>query len=275
MKISVVIPFKKDSNERLVNIQAQIKYLLLNGITDIVVVEQGSNSRDELVTGSINYTNIENDGVFNKCKANNLGASLCKHDVVCFLDTDILIPFHAFITAYEDIVSGYMGVYCLSGAYGLHFDGDMKRKFIECNFDFNKTLTIYELMRHKNDIHFSKQPLTGSFMMHRDFFIRIGGWNEGFEGWGYEDAEFNQRVVIGYGLESYKVLDDVSLIHLEHPKYGNNSWYAKCSDNKNRELYHKIVNMGKGVKDYAEYELSPYLKKTYFHINNLCEPKET
>jgi predicted glycosyltransferase involved in capsule biosynthesis len=263
MDVSLVIPFKNDSPERLENLKAQITYTKSIGFSQIIVIEQQTKSYEQIKNFGIEYFFQDSGHIFNKCIANNFGASKARHNLICFLDTDIIIKKTTYKKVINFYENGFKGVCCPISGRGLTFKRAMKQKFIESKFNFDLQLSVEDMFKYRQEIFLEKKSVTGCFMVTKEFFKYIGGWNEGFEGWGYEDAEFAKRIVMAYGRQQYKVMEDEVFIHLFHPCFSTNSWYTKMADNKNQQLYARIASLEKNILEYIEDELRPLLLKKY------------
>ena len=80
----------------------------------------------------------------------------------------------------------------------------------------------------------------GAFFVDRDIYLRAGGENEYFYGWGCEDLERVKRMEI-LGLPVCRA--EGPLFHLYHPRK-ENSWYGSRElELQNRQEFLKVCGM--------------------------------
>ncbi len=85
----------------------------------------------------------------------------------------------------------------------------------------------------------------------REDFVRVNGFEEAFEGWGYEDSEFVQRLYnIGLTRKNAKLL--AAAVHLYHPEKSK-----ECAESNHRRL-EETIRTGKTRADRG---VSQYLTK--------------
>jgi len=238
--ISLIVTYRPDTKERIKNLEFFRDYytrVLPN--CEIILMET-------------------TDTVFNKCKLYNKGFHRAKHNIVCFIDSDIFISEDSIATAYShaqnssNIVVGYSG------------------DAIYMSYKFKNTLqngfTYQDLIRDIQPFNTLRVGITtdmywvghthsvgGCLMMNRECFKDINGFNPNFKNWGYEDDEIVRRShQLGKNVIRLKKSQNNMLIHLPHidnnePK-SNHSFY---------EQNRKIVEMVRGM---SAAELADYTK---------------
>ena len=87
-------------------------------------------------------------------------------------------------------------------------------------------------------------------MLHKDLYLKAGGENEYFYGWGMEDLERVKRMEI-LGLPVSRV--DGALFHLFHYRYENSWYYNETLEKESRAEYLKVCSMHK-------YQLEQYIQ---------------
>lgn len=108
--VTFLIPFKKDSDERLRNINFVIKYLSKHFNTNISIMEQDTEQKFvlDLVSDNckITYEFIKTDNyLFHRTKLLNLMAKKATTSVICLYDTDVIFTIDQYIHSYQAIIT--------------------------------------------------------------------------------------------------------------------------------------------------------------------------
>lgn len=149
----------------------------------------------------IKYLNIPHLG---RAAARNYGAHLAGGSVIMFNDDDILInpecfKFHVEIhnDVENSVVLGkYKQIYLTEAEIKNHVENEFHLE----KYSSNAKEDIHEIYT-KNIIFKKKQSsrhwicgATGNLSLSKDSFIKSGGLDTNFQGWGYEDIEFSYRL---------------------------------------------------------------------------------
>ena len=176
----------------------------------IMVVEQDSapRLRDRLSPLADHYLFVENPGPYNRGWGFNVGVAQSpgKDRVVCLVDADLVVPEDFLSTGLAQVTKDHRAV--LPYTEILYLDARSSRKLLKRQEEAEswggsalggKTFT-------------SSQG--GCVFVDREFYRDIGGFDERFRGWGYEDREFYRRV----SHETTVPRIEHRLLHLHHQR---------------------------------------------------------
>lgn len=245
-KVAFIIPLRVDSEERARNLDFLLDKLSSFENTEIWILEADKYPHYFLKR---KYTNlhyifqVDYDPIFYRTKYLNLLLSKTSCNIVGIWDVDVFVPERQIKDTIEKIASGKV-------VMGFPYDGQFFMLSPEKTDMFIKTESLDNLMSDLNKqylIHGS-HSVGGAFLVNRDIYLRAGGENENFYGWGLEDLERVKRMEI-LGLPIYRAKG--ALFHLFHPRK-ENSWFA----NKNVELKNRLEFLkvcGKTKEELLEY----------------------
>lgn len=225
------------NKDRTRNLLQVIKHIKSNIDIPIFVLEQDKEPDYDLVQQllgkHIMYQFLYNPGLFNRSWGYNCAAKLVRCNKLILADNDVII----------DIENLKIGLNLLS------------------NFDIIKPFKkLYDLTDEETTHYFNDGVLPSSFgkpranltagtllMITRAAFLKVGGYDERFEGWGGEDDEMTIHLwnFINNKDLTYYMFGD-KLIHLYHsrtdydtfnqPNYKNNYKYIKDNINRNENI---------------------------------------
>lgn len=151
----------------------------------------------------ITYVRVEPAGqFFNKSRCINAGVAAAKYEHICLNDADIIMQ------------RGYL--HTINTILKIHETGNVARQiYYLTNVPSPSILPEYEWKwTDRNPDRCSG----GNVFWRKSAFVRIGGMNEAFEGYGAEDAEFHHRAI---KLSNFFDIRTMSLLHIPHPpQYG-------------------------------------------------------
>lgn len=236
MNKSIIISYKEDSDDRKFNLKTLLTWLsyIQDGNTEIIIVEQDVVSRIDWVNeikGSeyIKHIFVKNDGIFNLGWGYNIGARLSTTDILIFNSVDIIVK-HLFYKNAQQLIQGcdiakpYKTMIELDKEDTLHF--------------VNNNYMILPNTKHVPIINMSLS--NGVFIMKKDLYNMLKGFDENCYGYGYEDNIFDEKIL---KLElKTKFIQDTS-IHLYHSvdKIGTYHYFTIA----NKELYNEYVALSK------------------------------
>jgi predicted glycosyltransferase involved in capsule biosynthesis len=249
--LTVIIPFYEDTPERLTNLKDLTSLFDEYGIKVIIVQPNTINSNSFTFTLLDRYLNILAEDIkepyFNKSRAINEGVKHCKTKYCGWHDVDFRLNYEAYLQTFNTLYNGdfsnnKMGSYFIrpfSGLFlnikGYRFDGKITGEQI-----------FYE--------EYSKNSPGGALFFNREKFIEIGGMNENFCGWGYEDDEIRYRILKnGFTIQSLTFTG----FHIDHPRHSLHS-FIHPQTIKNRLEMDKVTKMT--LDELKAYKFSMFTK---------------
>lgn len=221
-ELSIIIHYRKDCEDREFNLRTLLRYIstTFKVCDTYVVVDERVHSEEKIPLWAKEYANIifvQNDDEFRKSFCFNRAAEVAKGGVFCFWDVDALIEAKYIEEAYSKILEQktYDHVYPFSGVFV-----DVKKNFFSefiDTFDFvklNEQLTSKDIGFYNGNVQVASNISPGGCtMISKEAFFKMGGFDENFIGWGFEDTDFRERSKkinrVGY-------LDSNALWHLSH-----------------------------------------------------------
>lgn len=209
-RYSFVIPYRAQHRERSNNLHYVLDWFSRLRDTELLLVEQGpapSLESDEL-DHTVSYAFIFNPGPFNKSWAFNVGAIQAVGTVLALGDADLLVdtdvvqaclekcvddfeainPYSHLIDLTQNQTERVLGGEPLPGPEGQQVDRDYKGEYLcFCG---------------------------GLYVINRSAYLRLGGQDERFVGWGGEDDAMSVKVGL---LDRVAVNNSGLAYHLYHP----------------------------------------------------------
>ena len=184
MNIGVVIPIYNLTLDRFLNFKFVLSRLNLSTVENINVIEQhsaNSNVTDIIkLFGRVNYKRYNlKTNIFNKSKLLNTFFNSAKCDYVWMLDADVYMD-------YEYVISN------------LPSEFDFVRPFNQI-LKLNKSNTHYTRNTAKVKIDNENLVVNNyfgkySYIVERNKFLEVGGYNEKFQGWGFQDLNLFNKI---------------------------------------------------------------------------------
>lgn len=231
--VTFVIPFYKDSEERLENLKCILKYINDNFETNISISEVGESSVwAELDVSGCHTFEFRTDGLFHRTKVINDGIKhpSVRTPYIAIYDTDVIFNPKAI-----EIAANYLRL-------GFHFSYPYTGEFV----DIERSYILDGVIREKESL--TKDSCGGAVFINREAYWMAGLENENIVSWGPEDICRKYRMLaLGYKMGR----SSGSCYHIKHPPSPNSGPNKYTS--KNNEEYLKISNMSKD-------ELQKYIK---------------
>ena len=247
-----IIPLRIESKDRMRNIITTLIYLLRNFKTKVIVKEVDVESifkeavlpqleaalKDFQLEGLTHIFEQSDEYTFHRTKIINDMLWMVETPYVANYDCDILLPKTSYAYAINLLKNGYVQedgtlyepkvVYPYGfGSYQaqIYASDEEVSDFIngDFNFDLFKKWRAYD----------AKYGFVQFF--ETETYKELGGENEGFVAYGYEDDERHYRFAT---LSKVARLDE-RIFHLEH-KRSQNSWFNNPHIESNRQLWEKL-----------------------------------
>jgi hypothetical protein len=192
--------------ERLPLLQATLKTLANQdgaNCETIVVEESVENELERNLPRSIRYFHLKiasRNQPYNRARTFNAGAKLARSKLLVFHDNDLLVPRNYTHDLLQKMSAGYEVINLKRFIYYLS------------ELQTSKLLQTNECRSLAPEAILQNATGGGSLAVEKDAFERIGGFDEGFVGWGGEDVEFWDRAQV---LKLYNY-GHIPLVHLWH-----------------------------------------------------------
>lgn len=205
--ISIVIPLRIESIERRDNLHCVLQYLLQSPFVHIELLEADRERRfffnpHERIRYNFVY---DEENVFYRTRYLNVLLRNALFPIVGVWDADVLIPESQLVAAIGHIMEGCVLCFPYNGDF--RYLNNERSKAIREN--------INRLQKKEGCRLMGRPSVGGAFLVNRDKYLQSGGENEGFYGWGPEDAERVKRLEI-LGLPISRTQG--SLYHLNHER---------------------------------------------------------
>lgn len=216
--LTFIIPFQKDSEDRLENLLFVINYLKAN--TDASILISTTTPNIQYIPGDVDCCYKPDPGYNIRTELGQLGYRKAKTKYVCLNDVDVIIEPEHYKYAYEflkehDIVYPY---------YTPMFE--VERDFI-VNKEFKKDNVKYPC------------NVGGLFWGNKDKIMSAGGENCTMKGWGFEDYERYER--FRRLLLNIKNIS-IPVYHIKHEITIFNNINNPDAD-KNLLIYNRVMSM--------------------------------
>lgn len=240
--ISVVIPFRDAGRlEDLETVVGNMRAQRFPRI-EIIVAEQDADQKARLQNLSpITYIKCPHTILFNKSLAFNTGVSKSKNPRLVLHDADIIATgdyLQSLFTALNTHES------CHLGKEVYYLDEDSTNKLnttcsLHKNYKCSKIVTYFE---------------GGSLGCTKDAYIKAGGFDEGFEGYGVEDCAFYENIS---KLSTFCNDRKFKFFHLWHGRVGG---WEECHE-RNKSHYSQMLKRHHTLSNYAAYLSQQYKAK--------------
>lgn len=242
--VTFMVPCRIESPDRRRNLRILVSYLRRYLDTNILICEDNPERQDvpglmtELGLSAADYGYIHltgNDSPYtHKAKQINIMAAAATTPILVVQDTDVVVEPTQYVFAQQAVHDG--AVFCCP-FNGLFFD--ISSKYIP-SIEQGLTVAHVDLLDPHNELLY-KNSYGGTVFFDRAVFDRLGGFNENFISWGWEDFEIRKRLEqLGERVERLWG----PLLHLSHARATNslrqNPWYAH-----NTVEYDRVIHMSR------------------------------
>lgn len=157
---------------------------------------------------------------FNRSKAINAAAKEAKNEVLAVVDGDTVFNPGTVTRGLSEIKRGANWVI----PYNIYYRTNKRsgEAILRGRVDqiYDKHSLAYDLVLHHPPVHY-ESPVSGLFMIDRSAFYDVGGFNESFEGWGYEDRGWVSAADCILGGHSRT---EGEVFHVWHPESHSTTW---------------------------------------------------
>ena len=235
---SVIISYRESDEKRRNNLISVLNYLswLMSGDSEIILIEQDKKSKidwlDSVTKNQyIKHIFVQNSGTFNKGWGYNIGAKSSKNNILLFNDADVLIKLNCYKYCI-DIINKPQNIFDVIKPYDsiVFLNEQSTDIFINTHYSFTKI----ELGENVQNGVISG----GIFIIKRDSFLNLKGFDEDCFGYGHEDDIFDVKMrKMNLKIHIYR---DIAL-HLYHDILNNDIYFKYMNNNK--KLYDIYLNM--------------------------------
>jgi predicted glycosyltransferase involved in capsule biosynthesis len=143
-------------------------------------------------------TGVEPQQIFNLARARNHAARYAKGKLILFMDVD-LKPYQGF---YQDILNEaelinmntHINQFLMCPVIYLTEQGT--KYFSTQKISLRRQFAINAMLKKDDGIIEKYSHGTSVIIINRHYYLSVGGQDEAFEGWGYEDYEFTTRLMM-------------------------------------------------------------------------------
>lgn len=242
--VTFLIPFRLDTDDRRRNIKIIVAYLLKHFDTNILIGEDQPGTShfktiaDEMGVpdGACRLIHITgNDTSFtHRGKQINILAEAARTPIVVGYDTDVIVDPVQYLYGRAAIQAGALMACPFNG---LFFDVGVD---IVPAVERSLSVAPIDLLDARNPLLY-KNSYSGAVFFDRARFLELGGFNENFISWGWEDFELYQRFVkLGERIERLWG----PLYHLSHAR-SPNSLKVHPFYEANVTEYNRVMAMSK------------------------------
>lgn len=246
LDLTVVIPIRIDSKERMRNLRYVVNYLERLKCK-IIVLEADSEQKvleKDLKNDYLEYHFVtDQNKCFHRTHYINQLLKMTNTKVVAIWDADLVIPEKQVIEAYSNIIENRcMMAYPYNGDF-VFMSSNVTNRFLERdNCDYYADMK-FEYVEHNF--------CGGVFFVNRERYLKYGGENERFVGWGPEDVERLKRIsILG---EVVRWTTSGRAYHLFHPRNRSSNFFNRKIKCKAEAELINICSMDKS-------ELQDYIK---------------
>ena len=227
MRYSVVIPCMDIGNKRC-SIPLTVAGLFNQNYSSyevILVVDctgvQLPTTVQEVIGDKSNFCVVETDGKKQRSEARNIGATQAKGERLVFMDDDALILSDSVFSALDcvDIEGGFAAGARRKWLHLCWCHETVARCIASNDTQYLESISIVPsgIKRKTGRRDLQEFSFFGHFgCIGHDDFDRIGGFNESYVGWGYEDIDIMLRAYI-LNRKYYHLFNDIDVFHLTHP----------------------------------------------------------
>lgn len=263
-RISVIIPVYN----RLEHLRAGIQCLLNQTVKpyELIISDDGSSEKimdfigDLIGKAQFKIKHVyQEDKGFRKTRALNNGVKNAEGEILVFCDQDLVFPKDHLENIVKNLKENEFLNYRPQNTEekekneiltllneGIEYEdilqrlniGDKKAEVEHLKKD-RKRRWLYTLNLNKRGV-----KLVGmSYALTKESYIKVNGYNEKFQGWGFEDDDFGNRLY-ALGIKGREIKDENLSFHLWHP------FDPSKTESSNEEMYRSEKKLALSKKKY-------------------------
>lgn len=227
ISFSFIILYRHKEMSRFNNLKRVLEWTNSFSESETIIVEQDTHSKITHLKLPARHIFTKSNMPFNRSWGFNVGAKNAKSDIVVLTDCDLIMDPYKFIEALNLI-----GTYECVSPYTSVVDMDVQ----ESTKKIEEMVRIDRPGRGETD-HQKINTCGGMTIFRKEAFLRIGGYNEDFIGWGCED-DFETIKVQNF-LKWYELPG--RCYHLYHERFApDQKWYQR-----NLKILQKLSSLSK------------------------------
>lgn len=262
MKLSVVIPSYNSERLLVKGLKTLANQVLSAADTfEVIVVDDGSTDQTKQAVeqmapsfAQLHYLHRPRDDQSCRSIARNLGIGHATGDILCFLDSGILVPVDFLSRIAEYYRAKEDGSVLLHYVYGLEVDpelvdmGMLEHLNLQDAADYTKVLTQPYWRDPRHPVFQRSLRLMQSTPWYHGFSCaltvpadrarHIHGFDEAYKGWGAEDIDFCYRLYREGA--AFDFIDQLCVFHYPHPLQNATDKYA--NEARNKRYFHLKYN---------------------------------
>lgn len=213
--VSYVIPVRNIGRQEAIGtIVANIRAQRFPCV-EINLIEQDQTKKvDHLAIGPCQYKLATNNDHFNKALAFNHGVAQAKHEIIIMHDADIMVPSDYTQDVWKVLQTAES---CHLGSKVLYLTPQSSQE-VSAQHKASKTAKCEHAVDYFEG---------GTLACTKQAYVKVGGFDEKFVGYGVEDCEFYDRLKRS---SNFKEDRRVTLLHLWHDRVGG--WQEKHHANR-------------------------------------------
>ncbi|SAK94101.1 Galactosyltransferase [Caballeronia pedi] len=239
--IEFVVTYRGASQERRENLLGTLRYLNRTYSDYIVwLIEADASptfSWQQLSDPKIRHVFVHDTGRFSRARLANLGARMCTGRVICIHDADMIANPRYMKMAVDSLMDANNSDAVCPFARVVNTAGELRRSFIESG-DYDELAPFAasdeaDLPNGMSSLYTNTSGALNVFV--RAEFIRIGGFDPAFEGWGGEDDDLLLRATrLGVRWHTLAGADSL-LFHMHHDTAVRADWFGLPEVQANRK----------------------------------------
>lgn len=246
--VTFTIPVKIDQPDRAINLETVTTYLVENFNTNIIICEMDSYVKvREIVNPKVKYKHIfmkTQSKWFHRTRMLNYMANISETPIIVNYDADVILDVAQILKSVKSIRSKSIDMVFPYDGNFLNVPPDVKKQFTQ-SLDYD--VLTKNKSRCKN-LRPSGDSVGGVIIWNKEIFNSIGGENENFISWGFEDSERFERAK-KLGVKIGRIVNP--LYHLFHKSSENSTTNAHPFYRSNEKEFEKIKKMSKqDLQDY-------------------------